>query len=65
MAQKIRDLQAGMMDLQIFHVPAIDDIYNGNAKYYPYEETFADARWNPLVILQSSSSTGIVLYCLT
>lgn len=58
MAQKVRDMQAKMMDLQTFNVPALDDMYRENAKHYPYEETFEDARRNPVVILQSSGSTG-------
>lgn len=58
MAQKVHDLQAEMPDLQTFDVPALDDSFYGNVKHYPYEETFADAQWNPVVILQSSGSTG-------
>lgn len=58
MAPKVRDMQAEMMDLQTFNVPTLDDMYRENAKHYPYEETFEDAQCNPVVILQSSGSTG-------
>lgn len=58
MAQKVRGMQAEMMDLQTFNVPALDDMHHENAKHYPYEETFDDARCDPVVILQSSGSTG-------
>ena len=60
MAPKVRDMQAEMADLQSFNFPALDGMFYGNSKHYPYEETFADARWNPVVILQSSGSTGTV-----
>lgn len=58
MAQKVRDMQVEMTDLQIFNFPALDDVFYGNSKHYPYDEIFADARWNPVIILQSSGSTG-------
>lgn len=58
LAHKVRALQVEMADLQTFNVPALDDMSNGSANPYPYEETFANARWNPVVIFQSSGSTG-------
>lgn len=60
MAPKVRDMQAQMAGLQGFVFPALDSMFYRNSKHYPYEETFADARWNPVVILQSSGSTGTV-----
>lgn len=60
MTQKVRELQAEKADLQIFDVQPFDDMIRGDPKHYPYEEKFADVRWNPILILHSSGSTGMI-----
>ncbi|KAI9879042.1 MAG: hypothetical protein M1830_009784 [Pleopsidium flavum] len=58
MTPKVHDLQAAKKDLQIFDVQPLDDMIQGHTKHYPYEEAFEDVRWNPILVLHSSGSTG-------
>lgn len=58
MSQKVNDLQTGKKDLQLLAVASLHDMLQGHSKYYSYEPTFAEARWNPVLILHSSGSTG-------
>ncbi len=57
-AQKVHDVQAEMPDLQVFVIPPLDDMIHGYTIDYPYKENFDDVRWNPVLILHSSGSTG-------
>ena len=61
-AQKVRDLQLEKGNLQIFAVPSLGDMIQGYSKHYPFEASFADARWDPILVLHSSGSTGTI-YC--
>lgn len=58
--QKVHDLRLGKESLQIFAVPSLDNMIRGYSKHYPYEAVFADVRWDPILILHSSGSTGTV-----
>ena len=58
MFPKVHDLQTGKKDLQLLAVASLHDMLQGHSKHYPYEPTFAEARWNPVLILHSSGSTG-------
>lgn len=60
-AQKVRDLQTEKSDLQIFALPSLDRMLDGHSAPYPYEENFDDVRWNPILMLHSSGSTGRIL----
>lgn len=55
---KIRDLQTQKENLQVFAVQSLDDMMQEHSKYYPYEVKFSDVRWDPVLILHSSGSTG-------
>ena len=60
-AQKVRDLKTDKQDLQILAVPDLDTMLYGHSAPYSYIENFDDVRWNPILILHSSGSTGISL----
>lgn len=58
MSQKIQDLQEEKSGLQIFLVESLDEMLLGNSKYYHYEGNYTDVRWDPVLVLLSSGSTG-------
>ena len=58
MSQKVQDLQREKSDLQIFLVESLKEMLFGHAQYYPYECNYKDVRWDPVLVLLSSGSTG-------
>lgn len=58
MSRKVQDLQGENSGLQTFLVESLDEMLHGNAKYYPYECNYIDVRWDPVLVLLSSGSTG-------
>ena len=61
-SQKIRDLQAQKKDLQTFAVQSLNDMLRGPSEHYSYEVKFSDVRFDPVLILHSSGSTGKVMF---
>ena len=59
-SQKVHALQTEKKDLQIFAVQSLGDMVLEYNKHYPYEVKFSDVRWDPVLILHSSGSTGEV-----
>ena len=57
-SQKVHTLQTEKKDLQIFAVQSLGDMLLGYNNHYPYEVKFSDVRWDPVLILHSSGSTG-------
>lgn len=55
---QIQALEADFNELESFTVETVDDMLRGESKPYPYEVTFAEARWDPVSVLHSSGSTG-------
>ena len=62
MLQKASDLQTGKKDLELLAVASLHDMLQGQCKHYPYNPTFTEARWNPVLILHSSGSTGTMFH---
>ena len=60
MACKIHDLQTGKSDLRALCIPFLDDMIRQGTRHYPYEKDFAKVRWDPILILHSSGSTGMI-----
>ena len=58
MSQKVQDLQGEDSDLQMFLIESLNEMLLGRAKYYPYECNYTDVRWDPVLVLLSSGSTG-------
>ena len=58
MSQKVQDLQGEKSGIEIFLVESLSDMLLGHAKYYPYECNYTDVRWDPVLVLLSSGSTG-------
>lgn len=55
---QIQALKADFNELESFTVEGFEDMLRGQSKPYPYEVTFAEARWDPVLVLHSSGSTG-------
>ncbi|KAK2603822.1 hypothetical protein QQS21_004024 [Conoideocrella luteorostrata] len=45
--------------MQSWAVPQADEWLHASTKPFPYTKTFEEARWDPLVVLHTSGSTGI------
>jgi len=45
-------------ELQILQVPSLDNMLVDASEHYPYQKDFATARWDPIIVLHSSGSTG-------
>lgn len=58
MSQKVHELQAEKKDLHTLVVESLDDMTQQDTKHYPYEKSFANDCWDPVLVLQSSGSTG-------
>lgn len=58
MSQRVQDLQGEKTDFRIFLVESLDEMLLGHAQYYPYECNYKDVRWDPVLVLLSSGSTG-------
>ena len=58
MSQEIQDVRKEKSGLEMFLVESLDKMLLGNAKYYPYECNYTDVRWDPVLVLLSSGSTG-------
>ena len=61
-SQKIHEIQTQKKDLQTFMIQSLDELLQDYDKHYPYDKKFQDARWDPVLILHSSGSTGKVLF---
>ena len=57
-SSKVYELQKQKKDLQIFTVQSLSDMLQEHSKSYPYEVEFANVRWDPVLVLHSSGSTG-------
>ncbi len=63
MSQKVHDLQAEKKDLRTLVVPSLAEMTHQRIKKYPYEASFGNNRWDPVLILHSSGSTGNLPSC--
>ena len=57
-SSKVDELQKQKKDLQIFTVQSLSDMLQEHSKHCPYEVEFANDRWDPVLVLHSSGSTG-------
>ncbi len=55
---KVHDLQSQKKDLLIFAVQSLSDFLQEYSEHYSYDVEFSNVRWDPVLILQSSGSTG-------
>lgn len=58
MVPKAKMQQEEKKELEILLVPSLDDMLVNASENYPYQKDFATARWDPIVVLHSSGSTG-------
>ncbi|KAG8533588.1 uncharacterized protein KY384_001328 [Bacidia gigantensis] len=54
----VQDLKQSVQNMAIYSVESLDNMLDGASKRYPYEVTYKDACWDPILVLQSSGSTG-------
>ena len=57
-SSKVQSLQAAVSDLQTWTVESLDDMLQGESEQYAYKATYEQARWDPVLVLHSSGSTG-------
>ena len=55
---KVQSLKAAISDLQTWTVESLDEMLQGESKKYAYEAAYEQARWDPVLVLHSSGSTG-------
>jgi len=58
MSSNVGELQVKKPGLRYLTVPSFDDMVRGPSHYFPFKKTFESARWDPILILCSSGSTG-------
>lgn len=60
MIPKAQSQQQERQQLKVLPVSSLDDMLAevGGWKHYPFHRDFAAARWDPVVVLHSSGSTG-------
>ena len=58
LSNAIHDLKKQKNDLQILAVQSLNEMLQEYDKQYPYEVDFSIVRWDPVLILHSSGSTG-------
>lgn len=54
---KVHELQDGKTNVQCYLLPSFDDMLHGHTEQYPYEESFAEVQWNPILVCHTSGST--------
>lgn len=62
MMPKAQLQQQERQQLKVLQVPSLDKMLadDGDSKHYPFDKDFAASRWDPIVVLQSSGSTGTI-----
>ena len=54
----VKSVQETLKNLESAEVPPLETIFESKSHQYPYNETYESAKWNPIVVLHSSGSTG-------
>ncbi|KAI9874581.1 MAG: hypothetical protein M1830_009591 [Pleopsidium flavum] len=58
MAHKVHKLQDGKTNVHCYLLPTFGEMLDGHTEHYPYEESFAEAQWDPVLVCHTSGSTG-------
>jgi thioester reductase-like protein len=45
-------------DLRVHPIQPLEALVRSDTPYYPYDRSFIDAKWDPILVLHSSGSTG-------
>lgn len=61
MMPKAKAQQQEKPQLEVLQVPSLDDMLVDSSEHYPFEKDFATAKFEPIVVLHSSGSTGKLL----
>ena len=56
--EKVKELQKQKEDLQTFAVQSLNEMLCDFDEHYPYDVEYSKVRWDPVLILHSSGSTG-------
>lgn len=64
MSSNIEKLQVNKPGLTYHAIPSFDDMVRGPSTYFPFKKPFESARWDPILLLCSSGSTGKLLFKL-
>ena len=58
MTVKVKDIQSTQRDLRAIVAPSLDEILERRGRHYSYQASYDNNRWDPVLILHSSGSTG-------
>ena len=58
MESMVKSVQETLKHLESAEVPSLEEMFETESHQYPYNETYENAKWNPIVVLHSSGSTG-------
>lgn len=60
-AKVAKDLQsaAASRNLEVAQIASLDECLTAESTPYPYEKTFEEAKWDPIVIIHTSGTTGL------
>ncbi|KAL8935232.1 MAG: hypothetical protein Q9216_005528 [Gyalolechia sp. 2 TL-2023] len=60
MMSKAQSQKEGRLQLRILQLSTLDEMLaeDGDSEHYPFDKAFVTARWDPIVVLHSSGSTG-------
>ena len=64
LSPKIEALKATLNELESFVVESLEEMLQGEDKPFPFEATYDDACWDPVLVLHSSGSTGKIVLLL-
>lgn len=61
MGQIAKNLQciATSDTLDVVQIASLDECLAAESKPYPYEKTFEEAKWDPVVVIHTSGTTGL------
>ena len=63
LANNLTGLWREKKDLKFFAVHGLDDMLEGTAKEFVYNSSYERVRWDPILVLHSSGSTGRLVVC--
>src|SRR4051812_12933818 len=61
-APEVKPLVESLLDhrpnLQVYPIQLLETLVQPDTPHYPYEKSYDDVKWDPILILHSSGSTG-------
>ena len=58
MTARVKDIQSTREDLRALVVPSLNEVLERRGRPYHYQASYDNNRWDPVLVLHSSGSTG-------